>query len=192
MKIFSNIDELIKFKDKCAFCNSTLKPSLKSYLTNNKINNFNSKLQGDDFTFDIKHTNAIAHTDTVGSINIKTNELSFDLKDSSYSNLIEVFHFLGVHVELTCSNKKCKSNYYVCSNIFNCDESYKSIRPFSLFYESCSFKKYWVQNDWVYNTTKIYSTINSDLDPLEIPFLSFDDYDFDKLKTRILTIVTFS
>jgi len=188
MKICANIEELIKFKDKCSFCNSTLKPSLKSYLTNN----LDSKLKGDDFIFNIKYTNAISHINTVGYLNIKTNELSFDLNDNSYSDLVEIFHFLGVHVELICNNKKCKSNYYICSNIFNCDESCKSIRSFSLFYESCSFRKYWVQNDWIYNTTKIYSTINSDLEPLEIPFLNFDDYDFDKLKKRVLTILTFS
>ena len=168
----------------------------------------NAKVKNGMFVFDIKYTSASQDINATGTIDIHTNELKFDIHQTEdnihYTDVVLVFEGLKPHIQLRCDNKKCKMNYYYCSNSLVCERAskrwnghyynyadYTRIRPFLSYYEACNIDKYWVQTDNIYGMTRIISTANPDSDPITIDPINFSSFDKDRLKTRILTIVTF-
>ena len=122
----------------------------------------------------------------------------------SYQHMIEVFEHFKPNIQLDCKNKSCKMDYGCSSNVLTCERAserwaghyhnysnHTRIKPFLAYLDTCSFDKYTVQNDHIYNKTRIYSTAKLETDPVEIPLISFESFDKDKLKTRISTIITF-
>ncbi|MFA6609033.1 MAG: hypothetical protein WCT07_03965, partial [Candidatus Paceibacterota bacterium] len=138
-----------------------------------------------------------------GQLNIYSNELRFNKKrdnTADITKIVEIFQMYKPHIVLSCENKKCM-NYAIHSNFLTCeafDESlhdiigYVNIKPFLMYFECVDIGKYWVQSDYIYNTTRIMSRNNSNMAPIETPFINFELFDSNKLKNRILTIVTFT
>ena len=202
--LFSNINDFIQFKQKCVFCKSQLVPLLSVF----EIPGFNYKIKNDKFIFDIKYTSANQNINAIGSLDVNTNELKFDIIPTEdnilYTDVIPIFERLKPHAQLCCNNKKCGMNYYCCSNPFICEQAssrwgghyynysdYTRIKPFGIYYEACNIGKYWVQNDIIIRKTKIISTTNPSSDPIIISPINFESLGKDKLKTRVLTIITF-
>jgi len=167
-----------------------------------------AKVKDDAFSFNIKYCSVGINIDIMASVNIHTNNVIFDVPPSFYEDviskpkLIDIFEGLMPHVQLRCVNKNCNMNYYSCSDNLKCvcpswhtgylDWSNIKIEPFFEYYESCNVDKFWVQNDIIYGVTRIISTANSQLNPIVIAPIDFNAFDKDKLKNRIMTIVTFS
>jgi hypothetical protein len=211
---FKCISDFIKFKTDCVFCGKTLVPFLKvenSILTvGSKLLSVRSKLSEGVFVFKIKYTSISQHVDTFGSIDIATNLLYFDLEKSqsslstiSYADAVAIFEGLYPQIELQCVNKQCKMNYYICSHLMSCEKasaangggyfnfgSYTRIKPFRTAFEACNVSRFWVQNDWTFKKTKIFSTKNPDADPIVVPMLEFIP-NTQKFKNKVLTFITF-
>jgi hypothetical protein len=198
-RYFENIEDFINAKDRCIFCQSPLKPVLTNFTGHEKgIPIISSALRNNNFVFRIKHDSPSMNIHAVGTINIRSNDIDFCLVPNhpfgTFAMLhqtVEAFEGLSPHVELRCSNKKCKKNYYISSSIFKVI-SERKIRSFLLYMECFNMDNLWVQNDWISNHTYIYSENNVDAEPLKIPFINFESMDSCKLMSRIKTIVTFS
>lgn len=206
-KICKNIEEFLKFEKTCIFCGNSLQPRLTSaitYKSSNKSCIYDSVFNEDNCKFSISYTSARIDVDAVGIIDSKSNAINFISNSSSLENpdppgvnneIADVFYHLAPHFELFCNNKKCKTNYYICSNtlnglIYNHTDEY--IKPFKLYCEAANAGKYWVQNDWETNRTNIYSIIHSDATPITIPLLDFKLFNNRELfKNKIKTITTF-
>ncbi len=204
--VFSNIWKFIDFRDKCVFCGSKLSPVFTSFVIRREIPTFKSRLVDNYFLFSLKNVNRHSIVDVKCKLNILSNELFIEKQPahtSSGNNTIELFEMHKPHISLSCDNKKCGLNYTVNSNFITCDRlsnkyvgtdfiEYTTIRPFFMYFDSINIGKYWVQSDYIYNTTRIVSNKNPDGDPIETPFINFELFNKDKIKNRILTVVTFT
>lgn len=211
-KWFNNAKEFITHRDKCIFCGSSLVFRLTNFVLNLKPNHpigrlpvLYSKLEEDICTFKFAYTAPQIDVRATGHLDVNTNILSFDVDSgSSYEekvvddfNLAEIFEQFKPYLDLSCRNKNCKTNYYIASNVLSCmphveKRNYLKIPGFLLFYEACDIDKYWVQNNWIDQSTYIVSKSNPNSEPMRIAQLNFEDFDKDKLHKRIQTLVTFS
>lgn len=210
MKVYS-IKEFLDIKEKCAFCNEPLKPNLSCYSSH--LNTWKntptiiSKFNNNNCNFDINYDSISVHIKANVSVNLDSDELSFNVDPDSYyhnnyvfcnSSIIDVLSHLKPYIILECNNRKCKMNYYICSNsfyIYSCLDDKCFIKPFRLYYDACTIDKYWVQNDWIYNKTNILRLQKPDSDGIKIPLIDLVNskkIDKDKFCSRIRTIVTFS
>jgi len=58
--------------------------------------------------------------------------------------------------------------------------------------ECFNIPKLWIQNDWINKRTKIFSTKEPDILPIETSLIIFSKTEKDKLINKIKTIVNFS
>lgn len=204
---FLNISEFVSIKDTCIFCGTTLKVTLTNYILTGGTTLFKSVLNQNQFNFEIKYWTAPSIVDINCNIDIHSNNFAFKrgpINTADTNHILEVFERYKPHIILSCPNKKCM-NYAIHSNFLTCSHckvaekyvekdfvEFVTIRPFLMYFESVNVGKYWVQSDYMYNTTRIISTTNPDAMPIETPFINFETFDSNKLKNRILTIVTFS
>ena len=197
---FLNISEFVSIKDTCIFCGTKLKIILTNYVLTCRTTLFKSVLNENQFNFKIKYWIASSIVDVSCNIDIHSNLFTFKrgpINTANTDHILEVFEMYKPHVILSCPNKKC-INYAIHSNFLTCslckfaEKDFVTIRPFLMYFESVNVGKYWVQSDYIYNTTRIISTTNSDATPIETPFINFETFDSNKLKNRILTIITFN
>jgi len=204
---FPNISEFVYVRDSCVFCGTKLKITLTNYILNGGTTLFKSVLNKNQFNFGIKYWTAPSIVDVSCSIDINTNDFTFKrgpINTADTDHIIETFEMYKPHIVLSCPNKECM-NYSIHSNFLTCSHckvsekyiekdfvEFVTIRPFLMYFESVNVGKYWVQSDYIYNTTRIISISNPDGEPIETPFMNFETFDSNKLKNRVLTIVTFT
>ncbi len=205
---FKSVEEFFGVKERCVFCQSKLKIVFINFSRSvDNIPIIKAKVRENKFSFNLKHVSDSFELDVKTEIDIKTNVLKFscteendpwklDLeKDKDRQRLAQqVFENLGPHVELYCPNRKCKMKYHICSDIFKLmrDEDQLKIKSIRLYMESFVLPKLWIQNDWIFSSTNIYSTVNLDADPLRTPLLDLESLGKIKIINRINTLVTFS
>lgn len=191
---FPTIKDFINSQKECIFCHYSLSPILTNFLGVHrglKISDLNSVLTGELFMFKVEIQSSSKKLIEDCSINISTNELIS-------SNIIRAsdLRCLGPHVELQCRNKQCKYNYYVSSSILSFklleDESKRYVNQIIIDMECFNIPKLWIQNDRISNLTRIFSTKEPDIPPIEIPLILFDEIEKDKLINKIKTVVNFS
>lgn len=204
-KTFNFIDDFVKVKERCFFCQTPLRVILTNFIGVHKdgIPIINSHLNGNQFRFDISQTSATFEVKAKVVIDIETSALIFENVNFRTSTpaldqyvVKQVFEDLKPHVELYCSNKKCKTKYHLCSDVFKLARLSSvdawMVKPFKLFLESFRSDNLNVQNDWLRKVTNIYSLKNTEADPIVVPIIDFEDMGKDKLLTRIKTIAVFS
>lgn len=191
---FPTIKDFINSQQECIFCCHSLSPILTNFLGVHrglKISDLNSVLTGESFMFKVEIQSSSEKLIEDCSININTNEFVSQsvIKASD-------LRCLGPHVELQCRNKQCKYNYYVSSSILSFklleDDSKKYVNQIITDMECFNIPKLWIQNDWISNLTRIFSTKDPDIPPIEIPMIIFDKIEKDKLINKIKTVVNFS
>lgn len=189
---FTTLNDFISFRKECIFCNKLLTPILTNFVGANrglKISDINVPLTGDNFVFKLVFHTPSVSIDEECSINIYTNEFMAG-RNLNFSD----FHHLGPHLELQCRNIKCKNNYYISSSIFTAKshDDKHHINDLIVDMECFNIPKFWVQNDHISNLTKIFSTKNPDLSPVEIPLILLNSIEKDKLINKIKTAINFS
>lgn len=194
IQYFTTLNDFISFRKECVFCNKTLIPILTNFVGANrglKISDINVPLTKNNFVFKLKIHSTSMSIEEDCSINIHTNEFITGC-DLNFSD----FQCLGPHIELQCRNISCKYNYYLSSSILssklqdNCNKQY--INTVIVDMECCNIPKFWIQNDYVDHLTRIFSTKESGVSPIETSFIIFNKLEKDKLINKIKTIVNFS
>jgi hypothetical protein len=212
IKTFGTIEEFIKIKDKCIFCQN----SLTTILTNQSINNFvkiaelNAYVKNNKFEFVIKYDGERLNFDAFISIDIIDNKFNYYIKSGNYvkkDDVARIFIGMKPYIELVCENGNCDMEYYLQSDCLNCYDSpnaINTIRPISLLAESFAVKDWYIYNfyhhramynayeDKQYSTTLIQSKYDPESKPLLCPRLDFEAQPKQKLIDRIKTIVVFS
>jgi hypothetical protein len=174
----------------------------------------NCPIKNDKIHFTVNHTTDNMDVKATGTIDITDNSLVLNGTTSEHDRILliedegrrhlflygeryfaqQAFESLSPHIELSCSNKKCKFNYYLSGDIIQChlDPLGWRVKPFLLFQETFSTETLWVQNNWIYNETYIYPLDKHNAEPLKVPLMDFEAMDKQKLLTRIATLVVFS
>lgn len=187
---FETIKDFISIKDECPFCSHKLVPILTNYTFQNKIPLVNSKLNNDQFTFNFKYNSYNLDIISKGNLDINSNLLNFDIDESSTENAHEhiegAFLNLYPHIELSCINRKCKTNYYISSSIFY-SFNFK-IFPVSIADECCNLSSYFILNPSSKDYSNIYTKNNNT--PIQTQYIDFNT-DKDKIINRIKTIIAF-
>ena len=133
----------------------------------------------------------------IGKIDCITGEVDFKYANSN-DKVIDIttalisasFNNYSAHVQVSCDNKKCDTNYYYIST--NMQIINNIVNGVDLSWESFNFKDSWVQNDWIEKKTKIFSTDNPEINPIVIDLIDFNSMPTEKLYNRIKTIIAFS
>jgi hypothetical protein len=204
-KIFSNILEFTKLRDKCFFCEGPLRASLTNYINprdSGSLPVLDATISSGRFSFQVNHTTQSYDIKADGVIDITNNKLVFVLPADSEMPFLDqhvakqAFVELRPHIQLACNNRKCKYKYALSSWGLDAkrpsDISAWEIQPLKLFYETFRSGNLIVQNDWLIETTYIYSRLNTEADPIRPGFIDFEAMGKEKLLTRIRTLVTFS
>lgn len=212
---FENIRDFVQIKQHCIFC----KTPLRSILTNfegfgkNGIPLLNAPIGHDKIDFNVSKTTATYSIQADGAIDIRTNALVFDVTApynipylapggdvrEAEPTACDVFLDMKPYVQIYCPSKSCNMDYAISSGVFTLQRvHHKSknfswmIKEFNLWMETFTSGSLWVQNDWMHNSTNIYSRNNPDADAISVPLIDFESMNKDKLITRIKTLVTFS
>lgn len=192
---FNYIEEFLSIRDRCIFCNTKLDFVFTNYFgVEPSLPLIKAKWKDNSFSFDFKYTTFSGDTDNFINIDTKHNVITLSGQHKLYA--IRQLSELSPHVELQCLNRKCKMNYYLCSSIFKFREEeiddYR-VNPIKLEYESFNISKYWVKNDYFNKTTDIFSTLDDyNHKPIIVPMIDIHSMSGDKIKNKILTLITFS
>lgn len=192
---FNSIQKFTEFKTKCAFCNSDLKVVLRDFDgINGSIPIVNAKYVSDNFKFHIKYNSISSSIDCDVSLNCVDNTLIFSDVQASKSYKLYNFTTIGLHVELYCPKKMCGLKYYVSSDNLELSSIMNGIgklKPVKLFMECFNLDKIWIQNDFRYSCTNIFSVNNPDAEPIKMAMLDFSAADKEKLFNKIRTQINF-
>lgn len=154
------------------------------------------------FTFTAK--DEVGDPDTIITVDPKENTMVIDLADALKRDLpeIDVYDYQEFflddppQLENICTNKKCKSEYYLMS-LLQLDRTPKvqgglTIRPIDLLLEGFRTGNYTVMTDYELKHTKIYSARKTEADPIVLPMMDFSNMSKDRIINRVKTLVTFS
>ena len=207
MDKFNTIEDFVKCKETCVFCNTPLKVVVTNYVgvSGQGIPIINAPLKNDRFEFKIKHTTASFEVKADVFIFIQNNTLIFDNFNNFNSQtpsvderlVKQVFEDYGPHFELYCPSKKCGLGYFLAGWPLKIKKNHPVegmwyIEPFSMFTENVRVGSYVVANNWETKLSSIYSRKNIDAKPIVVPMVDFSTMNKEKLITRIKTLVTFS
>lgn len=207
---FETIEDFLCIRENCVFCQRKLKCVLSSFdVGPRSLPIFNAYVQNNKLEFDFHHTSATWQINAQISIDIKSNLLSLKLNEPITTDELNtlaidhivakgIFENLNPHVELYCSNRKCKMKYTLCGSMLKSDKvgdeiSIFKIRPFYLYMETFELDNLWIQNDWSTHALNIYIKNKIDTAPIKYPeLLDLQEMGKDKIITRIKTLVTYS
>lgn len=204
-KKFVSILDFTKLKEKCLFCQGPLQACLTNFLGVRKggLPDLNVSLVNNGrFSFGLRRTTESYDVQATATIDIVNNKLVFTLaRDSEMPYLDQqvvkqAFIEMKPYVELHCVNKGCKygyslTSYYVHDLTKEAGTTAWSIPPLRLFLESFVAGKSVVRNDWIIETTNIYSLHNENAEPIKTSFMDFEAMGKDKLLNRVSTLITF-
>lgn len=222
-ELHKTIQQFIKIRETCIFCHSSMRTVLSSFLglRNSGMPLLNSPVKDNKIDFIINETTEKSAIKAVGTIDISNNNLLFKAEASEHDKILliedesrrdlllyteetfakQAFENLSPHIEIYCSNKKCKFNYYLSGDIVRCSATLGKlsdvikwkIKPFLLYQETFATETLWVQNDWIHLYTNIYPLHGSShADPIKVPLMDFKMIDKQKLLNRIKTLVVFT
>jgi hypothetical protein len=200
------IEDFIKIKDKCIFCQQFLTPILTNLFGHQipNIPDIVSCLYNDQFQFRIKYDAFYYSFDANITIDIKDNRfISYYINASANcldNYVTNAFLSMKPYIELVCENKECRMGYYLQSSFVTMDDN-RTIKQITLLSENFILDKWLVSN---YSDYYKYSNINHytwiyprthSSDPgngISCPHLDFETIPKDKLINKIRTIVNFS
>ena len=198
------IKDFLSVKGRCIFCQTALRKVLTNFIGIGKdgIPVLNTQIENDIINFNVDWTTDYYSIAAKGQLDINTNVLTFtsDKEDATFLvadvRPLDAFSKMKPHMELYCPNKKCKMKYTISSDVFvftnsNSPGSSWKINTPSVWMETFIIGNLWVQNDWVYSKTNIYSRNNPDANPITVDLIDFESMSKEKLLTRIKTLVTF-
>ena len=192
---FNYIEEFLNIRQKCCFCNIKLDFIFTNHfgVARPAIPLIKCHIINDEFIFRFKYDSFNLNIDSLIAVNVKTNSICYP---GNRFEIVKKLQELSPHVELQCINKKCKMNYYLSSSSFKIYETNIGkyvIEPFRLEWEAFNVSKYWVKNDYPNKTTDIFSTTDDfNHKPIIMPLIDLQSMSGDKIKNKILTVVTFS
>jgi len=205
---YSNIADFLDCRKVCFFCGEPLCYRVTQFLGSfNELPVVSAPIKDDTVDFSFQHTTAIFDLQVKARINVNTNVLTFSVPENSDTPSIDnmlaknVFLSLFPHVQLYC---KCKYSYTVVSEAFQVVEPESKkyvtelesteyvIKPLELFYESFVMGSLWIQNDYIWEKTNIYTRDNEGALPITYPLLDWNAMGQKKLLTRIKTLVVWS
>jgi hypothetical protein len=197
---FSSVDQFINLKENCIFCNSRLSPRLTNFFAKKQyLSTINAGLIGSKFIFNLKYNSISTQIDSRVTLDTFTNKVDFTFNsNTSVKSNVEIMEDIQIHVELHCRNKKCKTDYYLCSGPFTFDyehTSFVKIRPFYLFMEGFAMDKMSIYNDFPSKATFVHKNISSttySTTDLKFPMVDFESLEKEKLFNRIRNLVIFS
>jgi|ERR1035437_1143688 hypothetical protein len=203
-KEFDSIMEFINVKKKCIFCNSTLRACLTNYVGRKRSNLpiIKSHIVAGKFRFNITHTTENYDIKANYIVDEWTNRVIITVAEDSETPSIDqhtaksALDDLSPYIELYCSNKLCKHQYYLASYQLNIDflpydgDLWIVVNP-KLYVESFKTKTLLIQNDWIREETNIYSLDNEDVKPIKFPMIDFESLG-NNLIQRVQTIAVFS
>jgi hypothetical protein len=209
--IYHNIDQLIKYRDKCIFCQTKLKTILTNHINFKNVPTLSSKFKADQFEFSLTYNAANMDFQVDLRLDAVNNFLVFDKPIVSehyekglceyfhvFEQVIRTFNDLRIHTETYCPSRKCGLKYYFSSinfYIWNATElpDKKCLIPHIQLSDECfNVGNYWVQNTIYDDKTNIYSTKHPDKDPIIQDLIDFSSLDKDKLLNKIKMLITFS
>jgi hypothetical protein len=204
------IEDFIKIKDNCIFCDRPLMPILTNLTDHSpQLGNIKAMLYKDQqFKFRLKYErdqnegeyNFNWHYESFDVdiyVNIKDNKFGFFLYGPAaarYEDVARAFENMKPCIELFCFNPNCRMGYYIQSNYMSIGEL-DYIRPLGIYLEAFKTSKLWVANCYTIPSpapTWIHSVSNPNANPIEAPRIDFSSYPKGKLINRIKTIVNFS
>lgn len=197
---FVKIKDLLNYKKNCSLCDSVLIPFLRDHGITppyKNIPNINSRLTNDKFDFRLKYTSSTVSCNNEYFLDVNDNCITLK-NNANMHDLIESFNVLNhvcMYIELHCTNKKCKYNYYLMSAPLkykmDSDTGIKISNPFHLDSECYNLSTYWIINDLRKSTTNIFSTIHTKAEKVSVPILELNILNKDKVFNRIKTIINF-
>lgn len=188
MEYFNFIEDFIKFKQFCPFCDNKLTPLLTNFnIYSSDFSNTNGKYKNNFFNFKLRYITSNLYINCSTSLNTINNKIIFD---QNHNNICDIFDKISPHIELYCSKRSCKFKYYIASDILKCEENNNSyfIKPLKLYFECFNFEKLWIQNNFQHNEANIFINTTGLPVPLTMPILDFTmskDILFNKIKTRM-------
>lgn len=193
-----SLNQIISSNKKCLFCDKKLNIILSNFIgfKNNGNPILFSKLDHNIFKFNLfNRDNAVKC-----SLNVKTGILTFykSNQDSDCEFFKNFFEKLCPHLELYCNNKKCSQlyQYYLSTDVFKFDhtkiKNKFKIKKFKLYMESFTINDFWIQNDWIRNDLNIFKKDNPDTNSITYNCINFSNLSSDKIKQKIITLVSFS
>lgn len=197
----NSIEDFIKIRQKCFFCEAPLKCHLTNYIgiRETGVPILNCPLKNGKFCFDISHTTFSYTISASGILDIETHIIKFVLDSQDDLDLNEkvvkqAFIELRPYIQLYCPKRNCPEKYNVASNTLRASklENGWFIHPPAMNYESFQTGKLLVMNDYGYSNTNIYSSVNDEADPLVVPIMDFGAMGKDKVLMRVKTYATFS
>jgi hypothetical protein len=197
-----SVAEFLNIKKECFFCQHPLLSVVENFFDpqgGTEIPIISAPLANGKFIFQLQHNTDQFSIDVEITIDVKTNQLSFDpIKTSNLDRLLakETLNQYDPHLESYCSNEKCNRKYYLSSDTFslstiNFSDSY-AIAPLTMFLEYFCVENLGIFNDHRQGITLIYAAQNPQAPPLKLPLIDFDSFEPGKLLNRIKTIVVFS
>lgn len=170
------------------------------------VDSLNIECINDNFIVNINYNGSQIYMKATAFVGLKNNRISFEFEDfiiygDVYNKAVSNFEKLNLHLALKCENKECASNYFICSDLLRCGKRHLEldrvnstfeIEPFKLYMESFVIDDIWIQNLWNENKTCIYSIEKYENDPIEIDLIDWSEMNYNKIISKIQTIVTFS
>jgi hypothetical protein len=203
IKQFDTISAFTQQKKTCLFCGSSLRASLTNYSIPRgsvSIPTLNITSEQGKFVFELRHTTQNYDIQASGILDEENNTLIFTPSSDSKTPIIDqytikqAFIDMKPNIELGCYNSKCKNKYTLSSFVLDIlgGPSSWSVLPLKLWLESFRTHNLIVQNDWLQETTHIFSRVNDNADPIKVSFMDFEAMGPAKLLMRVSTIVNFS
>lgn len=206
-KIFDNILSFAHLKEKCLFCETSLRPYLTNFtgLRKDSLPVLNEYIDGAQFSFPLSHTTETYDIAADITLNVVQNKLMITVPNDTLTALLDQYvakqalDDLRPYIDVACYNKHCKYEYYLSSSVLKITNDNKSagyngweIAPLGLIYESFQTDNLLIKNDWMKEETHIYS-LNNEVEPLKImPLIDFTELGAEKLLTRIKTYAIYS
>ena len=204
-ELFTYINEFVRLKNSCVFCNAKLKIKLTNYVITENIPILMSSPVDGKFIFNLHYTNGSFELQTNSTIDMTTNNINFNIimpehnkhDYSDHDHVIEIFEDMKPHIELYSPNRFCKMKYSLKSQFLRCNNIHYGklfdciIRPFKLYVESFVVGNLLIHNDWNNNISNIYSRTNT-TEPIKVSLIDLQSMSKEKVMTRVKTLVNFS
>ena len=194
----TDFDYIIDFTGneyKCIFCQRPMQAILTNFI--GLKDEFRSKIINGQLIFKLQ---GIYRDTRIGdkfdcSLDMRTSKLSYS-GNYDVHNVQDIFSDLSPHIEILCKHPYCrrKYNYYISSEVLpsRVEDNEIIISPFLLYMQSFTFKKFWIQNNWISKELCIYHREQIDVAPLRYKVISFENMSSEKIINKIKTLVSFS